>query len=112
MCAAWCPWVRPSNALRGKRVLGGGIGVTGPGLAAGPELNGPLDETGETAKTESGDVADPGLPPSPTISETGSRRVFRVSAICAADARPDAQAGREHGPLRRVEGDDRRHGRP
>ena len=40
----------------GKRALGGGIGVTSPGLNW-TELNGPLDETGETAKTESGDVA-------------------------------------------------------
>lgn len=66
----------------GKRVLGGGIGATTPGLS-GTVLSGPLDETGEAAKTESGDVARSW---SASVSETGGdRRLFRVSALCASD---------------------------
>jgi Ca2+-binding RTX toxin-like protein len=74
----------------GKRVLGGGIGVTGPGLSW-TELNGPLDETGETAKTESGDVARSWTASVSNIADI--TRVFRVSAICAADAAPTTPAG-------------------
>jgi Ca2+-binding RTX toxin-like protein len=66
----------------GKRVLGGGIGVTGQGLNW-TELNGPLDETGETAKTESGDIARSWSASVSNVADV--TRVFRVSAICASD---------------------------
>src|SRR5581483_4508784 len=65
----------------GKRVLGGGVGATTFDLSW-IELSGPLDETGETAKTESGDVARSW---SVEVGQVGDRRLFRVSAICTAD---------------------------
>ena len=65
----------------GKRVLGGGIGATTPGLSW-TERSGPLDETGEAAKTESGDVARSW---SASVAQVGDTRVFRVSAICVSD---------------------------
>ena len=66
----------------GKRVLGGGIGATTPGLSW-TNLSGPLNETGEAAKTESGDVARSW---SASVGEAGGvDRLFRVSAICASD---------------------------
>ena len=73
----------------GKRVLGGGIGATTPGLSW-TNLSGPLDETDEAAKTESGDVARSW---SASVSEAGTDiRVFRVSAICASDPPVDPHA--------------------
>jgi Ca2+-binding RTX toxin-like protein len=69
----------------GKRVLGGGIGATTPGLSW-TERSGPLDETGEAAKTESGDVARSWSASVAQVSSIGDPpRVFRVSAICASD---------------------------
>jgi Ca2+-binding RTX toxin-like protein len=69
----------------GKRVLGGGVGLTVAGALNWTESSGPLDETGETAKTESGDVARSW---SALVAQTGddTTRAFRVSAICASDA--------------------------
>jgi hypothetical protein len=71
----------------GKRVLGGGIGLTVAGALSWTELSGPLDETSETAKTESGDVARSW---SALVAQTGddTTRGFRVSAICASDPPP------------------------
>ena len=82
--------MRPSQCPAGKRVLGGGIGVTGPGLSW-TELNGPFDETGETAKTESGDVARSWTASVSNIADI--TRVFRVSAICASDAPATSPGG-------------------
>jgi Ca2+-binding RTX toxin-like protein len=65
----------------GKRVLGGGVGVTSPGLSW-TEVSGPRDETGETATTESGDVARWWSASVSNIADT--TRVFRVSAFCAS----------------------------
>ena len=47
----------------GSRVVGGGVGTTGPAPAGATEapyrvmLSGPLDESGTTAGTDDGDVA-------------------------------------------------------
>jgi hypothetical protein len=65
----------------GKRALGGGLGATTPGLSD-TELSAPLDETGEVAKTDSGDVARSWSAAFVNITST---RHFRVSAICATD---------------------------
>jgi Ca2+-binding RTX toxin-like protein len=73
----------------GKRVLGGGVGQTGPpsDLIGFLHVGGPLDETGQAATTDTGDVArswyafvenDLNLPE--------VARVYRVIALCTADA--------------------------
>ncbi|HEY7693406.1 MAG TPA: hypothetical protein VH816_13800 [Gaiellaceae bacterium] len=69
------------NCAAGRRVLGGGLGATTEGLSD-TELSAPLDETGEVAKTESGDVARSW---SAAFVNTTSTRHFRVFAICASD---------------------------
>ena len=68
----------------GKRVVGGGVGRT---EASAPALgwiqqSGPVDETGEAANTETGDVARGW---SVTVRNGGALRPdFRVYAICSA----------------------------
>jgi Ca2+-binding RTX toxin-like protein len=77
----------------GKRALGGGLGeVSGLTPPYGFLLqSGPVDETGSTLSTDSGDVAR-GWAIS-ALNTTIVPRVFRVYAICAADAGPTTPAG-------------------
>jgi len=77
----------------GKRALGGGLGeVSGLTPPYGFLLqSGPVDETGSTLSTDSGDVAR-GWAVS-AINSTIVPRVFRVYAICAADAGPTTPGG-------------------
>ena len=77
----------------GKRALGGGLGeVSGLTPPYGFLLqSGPVDETGSTVSTDSGDVAR-GWAVS-ALNTTIVPRVFRVFAICAADAAPTTPAG-------------------
>lgn len=67
----------------GKRALDGGvIAVDGPGYLASVQQSGPVDETGQTASTTSGDVARSWFVSLYAASKVG----FRVFAICASDA--------------------------
>ena len=66
----------------GKRILGGGVAATSPGLNW-TEQSGPLDETGDAAKTQSGDVARSW---SAYVADVSATRIFAVSAICASDS--------------------------
>jgi Ca2+-binding RTX toxin-like protein len=77
----------------GKRAVGGGLGeVSGLTPPYGFLLqSGPVDETGSTVSTDSGDVAR-GWAVS-ALNTTIVPRVFRVFAICAADAAPSTPAG-------------------
>jgi hypothetical protein len=74
--AAVCP--------AGTRVVGGGIGrsLASPLLGL-VQQSGPLDETGSTASTTSGDVGKAWLA-SVYNSPNGPQREFRVFAICSA----------------------------
>jgi Ca2+-binding RTX toxin-like protein len=70
----------------GTRVLGGGVGQTGAPASDGMGLlrqSGPVDETGDRANTDTGDVARSWFGFVEDIS--GSARVYRVLALCARD---------------------------
>ena len=80
----------------GKRVVGGGVGQTGPAssLRFGVvQASGPVDETGQTKNTDSGDVAR-GWSASVFARTGGIPREYRVYAICSAtsDATVEAKA--------------------
>ena len=68
----------------GKRVVGGGIASTGPSPRFSQVLqSGPLDDTGATATTESGDIAK-SWSASVGNSDGDVTRAYRVFAICSA----------------------------
>ena len=67
----------------GKRVLGGGVLAVAGSLLGGIQQAGPVDETGATANTESGDVARSWFV-SVYSPNGGSTVEFRVFAICAS----------------------------
>jgi hypothetical protein len=70
----------------GKRVVGGGLGQSGPTspLFGWVQGNGPVDATGTTANTDSGDVAEGWY--ASVFNFGASARDFHVFAICSADS--------------------------
>ena len=86
------PTARRCNCPAGKRALGGGVGVTGAGGGT-VHASGPVDETGQTATIETGDVARGWFGFVANILGDGNARIFRVLAICASDAPTTAAAG-------------------
>ena len=70
----------------GRRVVGGGVGqpaATSPAFAS-VQRSGPVDQTGTTANTESGDVAESWFASVYNFRTGGETRDFRVFAICSA----------------------------
>jgi Ca2+-binding RTX toxin-like protein len=69
----------------GKRVVGGGVGQPPATEAFGyVQQSGPLDETGTTAGTTSGDVGRSWF--ASVYNSGGTQREFRVFAICSASS--------------------------
>ena len=69
----------------GERVLGGGIGQTGPTspIFGRVQESGPVDETGATVRTDSGDVPRSWYA---SVYNYASQRNYRVFAICSASS--------------------------
>jgi Ca2+-binding RTX toxin-like protein len=70
----------------GERALGGGVGQPDPTspLFGWIQSNGPVDETGTTANTDTGDVAEGWY--ASVFNFGASARDFHVYAICSADS--------------------------
>ena len=76
--AAVCP--------AGARVLGGGVGSTGPTLGEFPyqvQVSGPLDETGDSGSTLDGDVARRWF--GYVHNGSGASQLFKVFALCTGE---------------------------
>ena len=70
----------------GARILGGGVGTTGPttGIASYQVmLSGPLDETGESARTANGDVARQWS--AYVHNNTAAPELFKFFALCTGE---------------------------
>ena len=77
-----------ASCSAGERVLGGGIGQTGP---TSPDFgrvqeSGPVDETGATVHTDSGDVAKSWNASVSRNKYDPASREYRVFAICSASS--------------------------
>ena len=68
----------------GKRAVGGGVVQSGPANELAMLASGPLDATGVTAQTVTGDVARQWY--AGVDNFTGAERTFRVFAICSGDS--------------------------
>jgi Ca2+-binding RTX toxin-like protein len=76
----------------GTRALGGGVGANTDGLGW-LDVSGPVDESGQTAGTQTGDVARAWFGFVVNVDARGNgdsrgTRVFRTFVICTADAAP------------------------
>ena len=66
----------------GRRVVGGGAGAASNGsFEEGVQVSGPVDETGSTANTITGDVGRSWLA---SVKDDGSDRLYAVFALCSA----------------------------
>ncbi len=74
---------------KGKRALGGGVVQSGA-PASVVYASGPLDASGVTLNTETGDAARQWY--AAMVNETTSERTFRVYAICSADSKATIKA--------------------
>jgi hypothetical protein len=73
-----------------KRALGGGVVQSGPPERLFVHASGPLDSTGETAQTVSGDIAKQWYAAVGNVS--GQLRDFKVFAICSAKSKATIEA--------------------
>ncbi|MDQ5828588.1 MAG: hypothetical protein M3324_01670, partial [Actinomycetota bacterium] len=73
-----------------KRALGGGVVQSGPATGLYVRASGPLDSTGETAQTVSGDIAKQWY--AAVGNESGQLRDFKVFAICSAKSKATIEA--------------------
>lgn len=66
----------------GRRVVGGGVGAASNGAFANVvQVSGPVDETGSTENTNTGDVGRSWLA---SVKDDGSDRTYAVFALCSA----------------------------
>ena len=66
----------------GRRVVGGGVGVASNGaFQIGVHVSGPVDESGNTADTNTGDVGRGWLA---SVKDDGNDRLYAVFALCSA----------------------------